>query len=347
VQILTGDARTVLAGLPDAYFDAVVTDPPYDVREGLGWKSWDRSGVAFDPELWSQVTRVLKPGGFLAVFGAPATEHRVKVAMEDAGLEIRDQILAWMYGQGMARGVNLERDLKKHAPAHAASAVGFHSNLKPAHEPIILARKPPSTTNLWGNWLEHGTGALNIDATRVATDDDLSRIPGQADSGRSFRIHRAGHERSESHAAGRFTPNIALIHRPECTDAACDTYCPVAEVRSRGLATRGRGEDASRFYPVFWYEPKAKGAERFHILDPDFGELAHETPKPLALMRWLTALITPPGGRVLDPFVGSASTLVAARDLGHDGLGIELRPDVARLAEHRLGIHEASERIAA
>lgn len=329
VRVINADAKAALASLEPNSIDSIVCDPPYEFNfTRLGDKNWDSTGIAFDVEMWGLALRALKPGGHLAAFGAARTHHRLTCAIEDAGFEVRDQIFVWMYGQGQAKGTNFEREVAKLDPAAADTARGYHSNLRPAYEPIVLARKPMEGGPAQ-NWLRYGTGGLNIDATRVPTADDRSRKPGDTKA-LTWKIQR-GKDRSKSHPLGRWTPNIVLVHRPECTSDECDIYCPVAEVRARGLATRGRGEDAARFFPVFRYEPKAPQKER-----PNVDGVEHQTVKPLALIRWLVQLTTPERGTVLDMFAGSGTTGEAAQQLGHPAVLIELETDFIPLIHQRL-----------
>ena len=200
-----GDCRTVLATLDDASIDAIVCDPPYEL--GFMGKAWDNTGIAYDVTVWQQCLRVLKPGGHLVAFGGSRTYHRLAVAIEDAGFEIRDQI-QWIYGSGFpksldvskaldkvtgkqgtgfviaghdGRNADMKQDLSfrsdygyKYAPATdlAKQWQGWGTALKPAHEPAVLARKPLIGT-VADNVTAWGVGALNIDGTRIATDDNL------------------------------------------------------------------------------------------------------------------------------------------------------------------------------
>lgn len=172
-ELQHGDCRTLMAGMEGCSVDSIVTDPPYEltsarpggrspategkVMKGFMGMQWDGSGVAFDPAMWAEALRVLKPGGWLVAFGGSRTYHRMACAIEDAGFEIRDQIM-WIYGSGFPKGGN--RD-------------GKGTCLKPAHEPIVLARKP-LIGSVARNEAAFGTGALNIDACRVPTDDVLA-----------------------------------------------------------------------------------------------------------------------------------------------------------------------------
>jgi DNA modification methylase len=260
------------------------------------------------------------------------------------------------------------------APATEAAArwSGFGTALKPSHEPIILARRPLDGT-VAGNVLTHGTGALNIDGCRVAHGDDLSRYERSATSGfKSGGVYGGGEPvLSPAHAAGRWPTNVILSHPPlvdedgqpvgdACVDG-CVPGCPIAEMDAKSgvttskAASRGerhgaiygngkgptgpdtvRGHDdfggASRFFPVFRYQAKASAKERPRLPDGT----AHNTVKPLALMRWLVRLVTPPDGTALEPFAGSGTTLEACVLEGFEVVGIERHEPYAELCRVRL-----------
>lgn len=152
--VLHGDCRVLMATMADASIDSIATDPPYEL--GFMGRSWDKSGIANDVAMWREALRVLKPGGILVAFSHARTYHRMACAIEDAGFEIRDQIM-WLYGSGFPKGGN--RD-------------GKGSCLKPAHEPIVVARKP-LIGSVAANEALYGTGAINIDVCRVPTDETL------------------------------------------------------------------------------------------------------------------------------------------------------------------------------
>jgi site-specific DNA-methyltransferase (adenine-specific) len=202
-QILLGNNLEVLPTLPDNSVDSIVTDPPYEL--GFMGKKWDSSGIAYSVELWQQCLRVLKPGGHLLSFGGTRTYHRVAVAIEDAGFELRDSI-AWLYGSGFPKSLDVskaidkqsgyegevigtevidigmqggsmhagretklaERQIKTLSP-EAQQWQGWGTALKPAFEPVIVARKPIEGT-VANNVLKWGTGGLNIDGSRIGTD---------------------------------------------------------------------------------------------------------------------------------------------------------------------------------
>jgi site-specific DNA-methyltransferase (adenine-specific) len=206
--VYLGDCREVLRTLPDNSVDSVVTDPPYEL--GFMGKKWDSSGIAYDVDVWQQCLRVLKPGGHLLAFGGSRTWHRLAVAIEDAGFEVRDSI-AWIYGSGFpksldvakaidkasgyegevvgtetvdvgiqsgsmhaGRSTNLqEREVRELSP-EAKQWQGWGTALKPAHEPIVVARKPLSGM-VASNVLEWGVGGLNIHGSRIKrADGDIS-----------------------------------------------------------------------------------------------------------------------------------------------------------------------------
>ncbi|WP_349984497.1 site-specific DNA-methyltransferase [Stenotrophomonas sp. WHRI 8082] len=151
--VRVGDCLSVMRGMADASVDAIVTDPPY----GLAFmgKKWDHDVPT--SEVWAECLRVLKPGGHRLAFAGTRTQHRMAIRIEDAGFDIRDMI-AWIYGSGFP---------KSHNGPWGGTA------LKPALEPITVARKPLEGT-VAGNWEEHGTGALNIDLCRVSADGEVN-----------------------------------------------------------------------------------------------------------------------------------------------------------------------------
>jgi len=463
VSLHLGRNLDVLPTLADASVDAIVTDPPYEL--GFMGRSWDASGIAYSVDMWAQCLRVLKPGGHLVAFGGTRTYHRMTVAIEDAGFEIRDS-LHWLYGSGFPKGADISKALDKRrddrteilrvtawlksardaagwTSARLNEAFGFHSAgmaqhwttqgkaaavptpaqwdrlrellgfddaeivsvvaelngrkgllgeawaqrrvtgqrttglgtgrgsvpvirdtgsrdvtapssidaqrwqgwntaLKPAHEPIVLARKTTGIASTAANVLRHGTGALNIDACRTGDP-----------------------------SGGRWPTNVVLSHSPlldeydtpvgdACADG-CVPGCPAVDLDAQsgtrtsgkmragtqrsnregwagrmpaatGSETYGDSGGASRFFPAFRYEAKAPASERPRLPDGT----AHPTVKPLALMRWLVRLVTQPGGLVLDPFAGTGTTLEAAAVEGFRAVGVEEHEPYADLCRIRL-----------
>jgi site-specific DNA-methyltransferase (adenine-specific) len=334
VRVLAGDCREVMAALPAESMAACVTDPPYGL-EFMG-REWDRGvpGAAF----WLAVRRLLKPGAHLIAFGGTRTWHRLAAAIEDADFELRDT-LVWLYSSGFPKGRNVARDIGQAAGAAAAAPwEGWSTGLKPAFEPIILARKPfkgPVAANVQ----RCGAGALNVAGCRVpVTEDTGSR-------------HALG-----SATAGRWPPNLVHDGSAEVLEAfarfgelASDRMLPTYTTAGRKVygqnvqggyvtgETYGDAGTAARFFPAlplgeldvrFHYSGKAGRADRLGS--------RHLTIKPVALLRWLVRLVTPPGGAVLDPFAGSGTTAAAAILEGRDAVVVELEPAHVADIEARL-----------
>ncbi|AXH67669.1 DNA methylase [Mycobacterium phage Arlo] len=325
VDLRLGDCRDILTELEDDSVDSIVTDPPYEL--GFMSKKWDGSGIAFDVEMWEQCLRVLKPGGHLLAFGGSRTWHRLTVAIEDAGFEVRDSI-AWLYGSGFPKSLNVSKAIDKAAGAEreVRQWQGWGTALKPAFEPIVVARKPLVGT-VAANVLEHGTGALNIDACRIGTaqgrwptnvvlDDtqaaELDKQSGNLPGGVTVRRNMHGQEQ-----------NANGIYGSRKRYASEDF-------------TYGDSGGASRFFPVFKYQAKAPTKERPSYVNEDGAKVAHSTVKPLTLTRWLARLVCPPGGVILDPFAGSGTTVEACLLEGFDCIAIENEPEYIPLIEHRI-----------
>ena len=410
-EIYQGNNLHILPELEDNSVDAIVCDPPYEL--GFMGKSWDSSGIAYSVELWTECLRVLKPGGHLLAFGGTRTWHRLAVAIEDAGFEIRDNI-AWLYGSGFPKSHNiskaidkaagLERELtnqgatkcpdypnecsghnetgKFSATIHALPTLpnsddakkwdGWGTALKPAHEPIVVARKPVEGT-VAENVLNYGVGGLNIDGTRIGTEViSVHNAPkgtfagGENDRGSDTETYRE-HE-------GRFPANIILDEYTaelldeqtatlkgaktyvRATDATGTTNINLPRTVGTEQAAYGDTGGASRFF----YVAKASKRDRNEGLDElpeqiltgrDEGQderqvpfktrsnvvkNIHPTVKPTALMQYLIRLVTPEGGVVLDPFAGSGSTGKAAILENKRFIGIEVTADYLPIIEGRL-----------
>lgn len=359
VNLHCGDSLEWLRTLPDASVDAVVTDPPAGIAfMGAAWDR-DKGGrdawIAWLCEVMREVWRVTKPGGHALVWALPRTQHWTATAVEDAGWDVRD-VLMHVFGSGFPKSLNLPG--------------GWGTALKPSHEAWILARKPLAGT-VAANVLAHGTGALNIDGTRVTGGEapKPTTAPGwdsinrkNADSGyRPSDYHQGGAEYQPS-SLGRWPPHLLLSHAAACGETCADG-CPVAEMDTqsgvsaakpkregrqgggRGVVQFGtiggdapgvwpaRGGGASQFFPVFRYVAKPSTAEKTCA---GTVENRHLTAKSITLMRWLVRLITPPGGLVLDPFLGSGTTGVAAVSEGHAFMGCDLSPEFVAVARQRI-----------
>lgn len=305
VTLYTGDALEVLREMPDAFVDSVVTDPPYGKGDKL-WKETDCDGnvVAWDADVpsatfWQEVLRVLKPGGYVFACGATRTYHRLASAIEDAGFEIRDQF-QWLYATSLPKSRNLKGKWE-----------GWGTAVKPAHEPICLARKPLIGT-VEDNMQQYGTGALNIDGCRVGSPES-KRAPG-----------------TRTYPAGKFVGGLAgggiKQAAPHDGKARWPTNVLLDEYAANLLEQQKKG--VSRFLYCAKPSKKERGEEN-----------DHPTVKPVALMRYLVRLVTPPGGLVLDPFLGSGTTAIAAISEGMRIIGIELIPRYMEIAKKRISYY--------
>lgn len=350
-MIIHGDSVEKLKTLDDNSVDAVVTDPPYGLK--FMGKNWDYDVPSIS--LWTEVLRVLKPGGHLLSFGGTRTYHRMVVNIEDAGFEIRDQV-QWIYGSGFPKSHNI--------------GDGRGTALKPANEPICVARKPlEKGLTIAQNVLKYGTGALNIDATRISTDERMSYSTSKAKGVTNF-----GTGTSVQNAQGRWPANVLLDETAaELLDEQSGFLHSVGKYKDPNYtsipgsfgggktknrnATADAGGGASRFF----YCAKASKSERNEGLEgmpskekktlndyvsPSEGRTApkngspqsnfHPTVKPIKLMEYLIKLVTPKGGLVLDPFAGSGSTGVAAVGLGFKFVGIEREKEYVAIAKRRV-----------
>lgn len=310
---------SLLAELPRASVDAVVCDPPYGIDlQGRGWdgreirqsaartstrrrlsrseafQEWTRSWA-------SECLKVLKPGGHLIAFGSPRTFHRLACGLEDAGFELRDT-LTWLYASGMPKSRRLPR--------------GRGTALKPAWEPIVLARKRPEG-GVESNMRRVRAGALNIDACRIGE---------------------------------RWPANVLLGHDASCTAESCGADCAAVAI---DRADR-RGAAATSPSRLFFCSKVSRGERDAGCERLPAGELnlfpnaqrggrapaaarnPHPTVKPIALMRWLVRLVCPDAGLVLDPFCGSGSTGIAARLEDRLFLGIEREQSYVEVARARI-----------
>ena len=324
IELLHGDCLERMRELPDCSVDACVTDPPY----GLSFmgKKWDYDVPTVD--VWAEVLRVLKPGGHLLAFAGTRTQHRMAVRIEDAGFEIRDMI-AWCYGSGFPKSHNLD-----------GNWTGWGTALKPAMEPITVARKPLLESTVAANVLEHGIGAINVDGCRVGTNGGTTRSEQAPYAASGWRT---GHK-IETLNAGRWPAN--LIHDgsdevmglfPAQAGAAAPVHRRNGDKfrHSYGAFAGNIDEAGSTFHADtgsaarFFYCAKASKADR------EQGN-GHPTVKPTDLMRYLCRLVTPPGGVVLDPFMGSGSTGKAALLEGFGFIGIEREAEYLEIARGRI-----------
>ena len=398
VDLRCGDNIEVLRTLADNSIDSCVTDPPY----GLSFmgKKWDYDVPSI--ELWAEVLRVLKPGGYLLAFAGTRTQHRMTVRIEDAGFEIRDMI-AWVYGSGFPKSLDVSKAMDKAAGAErevcgegsafgrgsmrnksrveqgyrpteinpdggttsitapATDAAkqwdGWGTALKPALEPITMARKPLQST-VAANVLEHGTGAINIDGCRI--DADISEMEGRSGRSTPNNVWGAGvgHDKTwEPTALGRWPANLihdgspeVLAAFPATTSGALSPHHRLQASDNTSMSGPNQARSPRQEFgndsgsaARFFYCAKAARAERENGLTMKSGRKAgvrsaniHPTVKPLALMRYLVKMVTRKGAIVLDPFMGSGTTGWAARLEGCAFIGIDRDPEYVKIAAARI-----------
>jgi site-specific DNA-methyltransferase (adenine-specific) len=431
-KLLVGNCLDTLKQLDNDSIDSVVTDPPYEL--GFMGKSWDSTGIAFNVDIWQECLRVLKPGGHLIAFSGSRTYHRMAVAIEDAGFEIRDQIM-YVYGSGFPKSLDVSKAIDKAAKAErkvigkginapnlrdvgakskasigidklsfgqvtnaerlttditapatkeAKQWQGWGTALKPAHEPMVLARKPLSEKTVAANVLQHGTGAINIDASRVGFVSDADKKEStdknqHADFGTKPITNNTVYgdysmiEPKNYQPTGRFPAN--LIHdgsdevvalfpntgkgnngkpfnysgteynnkdtslfngdKPEAPSnyndngtAARFFYCAKASKSERNAGLDGLKKKSVAEWPQSLDGNDKRGAKP----SSNF----HPTVKPLTLIRYLIKLVTPPNGTVLDPFLGSGTTAVAATLDNFNWVGCEMTDDYLPIIKGRV-----------
>lgn len=358
-MILHGDCLEELKKLPDDSIDSVVTDPPYGLSKepnitevltkwmsgedylhrssGFMGKSWD--SFVPGPSIWKEVYRVLKPGGHILCFAGTRTQDLITIALRLAGFEVRDCI-SYLYFSGFPKS---------------------KSNLKPAHEPIILARKPLEKTVVY-NVEKYGTGSINIEACRIGrTADDRFEygISGDEPSAVTNGIYGSYNERIEykPDKAGRFPANCITIDEDQF-------YSKYFNITPQELSKKASKKDRNSDWKgeEIKLTPKAGNtaygvrvckkcnsleldyeksrckcvAPEFEKRNPRPSANNHPTVKPINLMAWLIRLITPQNGIVLDPFAGSGSTLVAAKREGFQYIGIEKEAEYIEIINARI-----------
>ena len=373
--VYQGNNLDLLARLPDCSVHAVVTDPPY----GLSFMGRDWDKALPDPRTWSECLRVLRPGGHLVAFGAPRLYHRLTCQIEDAGFEIRDALL-WLFGSGFPKSLDVSKAIDKEAGAvrvRVPATGGLHNNsnlnddgwaqignaaptqpgptpatpeaaewsgwgtaLKPAYEPIVLARKPLDGT-VASNVQRWGTGAINVDGCRIeATDPEAYAAKGASvvglDSARNTTTYGASNApRADSTSPlGRWPANLILSDEGD-EEWRRYFYSPKASRSEREAGLEGlppRVVDESRTEDSAGRNNPRAGAGR----KGDGRRNHHPTVKPIELMRWLVRLVTPPGGIVVEPFAGSGTTPSACALADVDCIAMEIAPDYVEISRARV-----------
>lgn len=350
VRVEAGDCLDVIPRLvaEGVACDAVVTDPPYHltstlarfgkiniaaetktsqrlrqkldgaVRLAHGFmnQQWDGGDIAFRPETWATVAKILRPGAFLLAFGGTRTWHRLACAIEDAGFTIQDTI-CWLYGSGFPK----RRDM-----------------LKPAFEPIVLAYKPG------------GKRTMQIDECRIEGVMDGSWGNGKS-SGSCWSPNRSGGAAEpEGHfnPAGRWPANV-------CHDGSDEVLAAFPDAPGQRYALQGnergkQGQVFAGFSDPLAFEPRGdtgSAARFFYCAKADAEDRAgsrHPTVKPVELIKWLVALVTPPGGLFLDPFAGSGTAAIAALATGRNAILIEREPQYLADIRARAAFYEGEGR---
>ena len=399
-MLLNGDCIEEMQKLTDngVQVESIVTDPPYHLtsiveRFGKGQKginnkdekegrngpyhraskgfmgqTWDGGDIAFRQETWELAMKLLKPGGHLLAFSASRNYHRMAAAIEDAGFEIREHLM-WLQGSGFPKSLNL--------------GDGWGTALKPAHEPIVMARKFIEGTNK-NNREKYGTAGINIDGCRVGlSEGDDPRLGGKG----TWKTDKAGKEIYDvgftgediaSSELGRFPANVmhdgseevlsgfpntgqgggkpysyagreydnkdtsmfngdkpqAPSNYNDMGTAARFFYCPKVSKSERNI---GLYDEPEKQYS---HDGRKKKIENPYQRNKSVSKNNHPTVKPIELMKYLCRLVTPKDGTVLDPFMGSGSTGMAAKDEGFEFIGIEREKEYFEIAEKR--IHSAS-----
>jgi len=272
-QVIHGDCRQEMQKLEASSIDAVVCDPPYHLTSiverfgkegaapaksdgptgvyarasrGFMGQTWDGGDVAFRAETWREVLRVLKPGGYLLAFSGTRTYHRMTVAIEDAGFQIRDCFM-WIYGSGFPKSLAVEKNVP---PEHVEAWKGWGTALKPAWEPVVVARKPLEGT-VAANVLKHGTGAMNIDGCRIESGGEhmvkgivtkRTAVMGDERTASAAGMYAAGASFiPTNHPGGRWPANIILSHGPDCGEDGCVPGCPCAAMDAQSGVSKSTG----------------------------------------------------------------------------------------------------------
>ncbi len=408
-ELYHGNNMEIMPTLKAESIDAIITDPPYEL--GFMNKKWDKSGIAYNVDMWRECLRVLKPGGYLLSFGGTRTYHRIACAIEDAGFVIHPMI-AWIFGSGFPKATNLSKQFDKQAGAErevvgkgkaGKTALGQSSgwnktynpheysittsttpeakqwdgwyyglqSLKPAIEPICMAQKPIDGKRMTDNVRKWGVGAINVDGCRVGNSIFHNSYCKPKQGYMSDEKGASGGAFSKEGAnivQGRFPANVIL----DGSEEVLSEFAKAGMSRSKRQKVSNvgtiwgaknttidiRGHNDFGTPARFFYCSKASKAERNMGLDGknestvDDGRQkaidnpfqrgktprknTHPTVKPIALMRYLCRLVTPPNGTILDPFMGSGSTIIASLQKGFHAIGIEKESEYLEIAKRRI-----------
>lgn len=348
-KLFSGKMEDVLQTFENNSIDCIITDPPYELN--FMGKSWDKSSVSFSKETWNHCFKVLKSGGYLIAFGGSRTYHRIACAIEDAGFEIRDCMM-WLYGSGFPKSMNLGLAIDRKKGIIAKQKVskdwyGWGSALKPAYEPIIIARKP-FKGSLIDNVLINGVGGINIDECRIGSEERTYKgmSKKQPENAGCFRDDNWIPKDIEITVNGRFPSNVVLTYDESDFEEVCENmsnssryfYCAKASKKDRdeGLETfeeRKIDDGSVRTNQETGCKFGANPASKRNI---------HPTVKPVDLMQYLVRMFAPKGSIILDPFMGSGSTGKAVmyenreRNSGYKFIGIELAKEYLPICKARI-----------
>jgi site-specific DNA-methyltransferase (adenine-specific) len=374
VAVHAGDCLDAMSELRSDSVDSCVCDPPYHLhsivkRFGAGGsapakfgtdgafarassgfmsKVWDGGDIAFRPETWAHVFRVLKPGAYLVAFSSSRTFGRMQVAIEDAGF-VTHPLIGWIFGQGFPK-------------AHRVKAEGWEGwryggqALKPALEPIYMGQKPFSESTGTANVVKHGVGALNIDGCRVPIDpaSDSSQLRtmrrgqrAEDTSGQTWGLSKhSGDAPQVVRPEGRWPANVVLDGSDEVIAAFPDNLTSgtgaVKKATAAGTQANAYGKESRAVgTPNVEYGDSGSAARFFYSSKADADDRLgskHPTVKPVDLMQYLVRLVTPKGGLVLDPFAGTGTTGEAAFREGCRAVLIEREPEYLADIERRCAL---------
>lgn len=327
IRLINGDSLIELDKLEPNLVDSITTDPPYHLTsivkrfgkkgsapakegkdgsfqrlsKGFMGKEWDGGDIAFTPEIWEKCLRVLKPGGYMLCFGSPRSYHRMAIAIEDAGFEIRDCMM-YMYGSGFPKSHSI-----KGVEGYDGWGTGL---LKPAYEPIVMARKPlDKGLSIAKNIKKWGVGGHNVDACRITANDvpSAGKRTKNCHSDEEVVSGGNGSPNYVPNANGRFPANVIFD-----------------EEASEKLGDKTR----------YFYTSKPSKFEK----NAGLNEARNTNPcvKPVDLLEYLMKLVTPVGGTILDPFCGSGSGGIASQNLDFNYIGIEREEEYFTIAEKRI-----------
>ena len=346
IDLRNGDCITKMKEMEENSVDFILCDPPYELN--FMSKRWDNTGIAFNTEMWKEALRVLKPGGYLMAFSGTRTYHRMTVAIEDAGFEIKDMI-EWVYGSGFPKALDISKALnKKSNPSSdiAKQYEGYKTQLKPAHEPICLAMKPLSEKTFAENVMKWGTGGLNIDKTRINFVDEYDKNQFINDSNGINREKtkekcmfdnskiRGNHNIEDSRMEGRFPANFIIS----------ENIAPILDKQSDKASRFFKNIEEDKDYIPFVYHAKASKKDRNININGEVLQCNnHTTVKPTGLIKYLLKMGLPPihNAVVLDMFAGSGTTGIALEMLNkeegtnHKCILIEREEEYAEIIKKR------------